>query len=95
MTLQTEYAHREAPMTTTVSSKGQAVIPKNVRKALGIVPGVRINFVVEGDTARIVPVRTGAPARIEDGFGMLKYKGAPGSVENMDVAHVLTKKARK
>ena len=51
-------------MTTTVSSKGQAVIPKNVRKALGIVPGIRINFIVEGDTARIVPVRSGAPARV-------------------------------
>jgi AbrB family looped-hinge helix DNA binding protein len=82
-------------MTTTVSSKGQAVIPKNVRKALGIVPGVRINFVVEGDTARIVPVRTGAPACVEDGFGMLKYKGASLSVENMDVARVLAKAARK
>ena len=82
-------------MTTTVSSKGQAVIPKNVRKALGIVPGVRINFIVEGDTARIVPVRNGAPARVEDGFGMLKYKGVSVSVENMDASRVLTRKARK
>ena len=82
-------------MTTTVSSKGQAVIPKSVRKALGNVPGVRINFVVEGDTARIVPVRTGAPARLEDGIGMLKYKGAPVSIEDMDVSRVLAKKARK
>jgi len=82
-------------MTTTVSSKGQAVIPKNVRKALGIVPGVRIDFVVEGDTARIVPVRTGAPARVEDGFGMLKYKGSSVSVEEMDVSRVLARAARK
>ena len=82
-------------MTTIVSTKGQVVIPKNVRKALGIVPGVPINFVVEGDTARIVPVRTGAPVRVEDGFGMLKYKGAPVSIEDMDVSRVLAKKARK
>jgi len=95
MTLQAEYGHRDAPMTTTVSSKGQAVIPKNVRKALGIVPSVRINFVVEGDTARIVPVRTGARARVENGFGKLKYKGAPVSIEEMDVSRVLARKARK
>ena len=82
-------------MTTTVSSKGQVVIPKNVRKALGIVPGVRIDFIVEGDTARIVPVRNGAPARVEDGFGMLKYKGASVSVEDMDVSRVLAKAGRK
>ena len=82
-------------MTTTVSSKGQAVIPKNVRKALGIVPGVRIDFIVEGDTARIVPIRNGAPARVEDGFGMLKYKGASVSVEDMDVCRVLAKASRK
>ena len=82
-------------MTTTVSSKGQAVIPRNVRKALGIVPGVRIDFIVEGDTARIVPIRNGAPARVEDGFGMLKYKGASVSVEDMDVSRVLAKAGRK
>jgi len=95
MTLQAEYGHRDAAMTTTVSSKGQAVIPKNVRKALGIVPSVRINFVVEGDMARIVPIRTGAPARVEDDFGMLKYRGAPVSIEEMEVSRVLAKKARK
>ena len=71
------------------------MIPKNVRKALGIVPGVRIDFIVEGDTARIVPIRNGAPARVEDGFGMLKYKGASVSVEDMDVSRVLAKAGRK
>ena len=82
-------------MTTTVSSKGQAVIPKNVRKALGIVPGTRIDFIVEGDTARIVPIRASAPTRVEEGFGMLKYKGASVSVEDMDVSRVLTRASRK
>jgi AbrB family looped-hinge helix DNA binding protein len=82
-------------MTTIVSSKGQAVIPKHVRKALGIVPGARIDFIVEGETARIVPVRTGASASVEDGFGMLKYKGVPVSAEDMDVSRILARKSRK
>ena len=82
-------------MATTVSSKGQAVIPKNVRKALGILPGTRIDFVIEGRTARIVPMHNGAPARVEDGFGMLKYKGPSVLVEDMDVSRVLAKPRRR
>jgi len=82
-------------MATIVSSKGQAVIPKNVRKALGILPGTRIDFVIEGRTARLVPMHAGTPARVEDGFGMLKYKGPSVRVEDMDVSRVLAKPRRR
>ena len=37
-----------------VMAKGQVTIPKDVRKALGITPGDRVTFVVEGNTVRMV-----------------------------------------
>lgn len=37
-----------------VMSKGQATIPKDIRKILGVTSGDRITFIVEGNTVRIV-----------------------------------------
>jgi AbrB family looped-hinge helix DNA binding protein len=73
-------------MATTVTSKGQATIPKDVRKALGIVPGSRIDFVVEDGSARIVPVRNSKPSKVEDGPQILGYKGKTVTLEEMDEA---------
>ena len=38
---------------TTVTTKGQVTIPIEIRKALGIEPHDKIEFVLEGDEARI------------------------------------------
>lgn len=40
-----------------VSPKFQVVIPKPVRKALGITPGQRLQVVQYGDRIELVPVR--------------------------------------
>ena len=37
-----------------VMAKGQITIPKDVRKVLGVEPGDRVSFIVEGNTVRIV-----------------------------------------
>ncbi len=37
-----------------VMAKGQVTIPKKVRDALGIEPGDRVTFIVEGDTVRVI-----------------------------------------
>lgn len=37
-----------------VMSKGQATIPKDIRKILEVTSGDRITFIVEGNTVRIV-----------------------------------------
>lgn len=40
--------------TTKITSKGQATIPKTVRKIIGVEPGDKISFVVCNDTVQIV-----------------------------------------
>ena len=49
----------------TVSPKFQVVIPKEVRKKLGLSPGQRIQIVVYGDRIELIPVK---PAKRMRGF---------------------------
>ena len=49
--------------TTTLSSKGQVVIPEDVRSALGLEPGAQ--FVVMGDGDVVILKRIETPARSE------------------------------
>jgi len=49
--------------TTRMSSKGQVVIPEDVRKALGLEVGAQ--FVVMGDGDTVVLKRIGIPAKSE------------------------------
>ena len=44
--------------TTRITSKGQATIPKSVRKAIGVAPGDRVSFVVCAGTVQIVNSHT-------------------------------------
>lgn len=39
-----------------VSSKGQIVIPKEIREALGVKPGMKVMFKVVKNHAEIIPV---------------------------------------
>ncbi len=39
--------------TSTVTSKGQTTLPREVRDALGVSPGERIIYEIEGDVVRI------------------------------------------
>lgn len=60
---------------TTVTSKGQVTIPKQLRQQMGIRAGSRIEFVVVGEH---VEMRVAAaPTAIKaSGFGMLKSRRA-------------------
>ena len=49
--------------TTRLSSKGQVVIPEEIRRALGLEPGAR--FVVLSDGDVVILKRIDAPARSE------------------------------
>ena len=49
----------------TVSPKFQVVIPKEIRKRFGLLPGQRIQLVVYGDRIELIPV---IPAKRTRGF---------------------------
>ena len=58
--------------TVTVSDKGQVVIPAAIRHRLGIEPGTKLDFELEGDTIRVRPLRAISRTRPEDGYGLLR-----------------------
>lgn len=61
--------------TVTVSSKGQIVIPKSLREAFDIVPGMQFVVTADGDEIRLRPVTAYARTTVEDGLGLLKRGG--------------------
>ena len=62
-------------MATTLSSKGQVVIPQPFREALGLTPGSRVEFEIKGSVLELRLARKST--RLEDGFGMLRHSGKP------------------
>ena len=69
--------------TSTLTSKGQTTIPKDIRKRLNLHPGDRLEFVIDGD-GRVLVV----PATIDASelAGMLKPPAKPVSVADMNRA---------
>ncbi len=69
--------------TSTLTSKGQTTIPKDVRKRLNLRPGDRLEFVIDEDGRVLV-----LPASIDASelAGMLKSPARPVSVEDMNRA---------
>jgi len=67
-------------LTATVSSKGQVVIPGDVRKRLGLVQGSILRFVLEADSVRLLPA-AGDVRRLK---GRLPQPAAPVTVDDMN-----------
>ena len=73
-------------LTTTVSTKGQVILPKAIRQRRNWATGTRL--VVE-DTPQGVLLKAApvfAPTRLEDVARMLAYRGRPKTIEEMDAA---------
>ena len=81
-------------LTTTVSSKGQVVLPKAIRRALRWETGMRLTIenTPEGVLLKALPAF--AETRPEDVFGRLACEGAPKSVADME-AGVLAEARRR
>jgi AbrB family looped-hinge helix DNA binding protein len=80
--------------TVTVSDKGQVVIPAAIRRRLGLVPGSKLDFELEGDSIRVRPLKSIPPSRAEDGYGMLRCD-LPGErrLADFDVAEAMRAEA--
>ena len=72
-------------LTTTVSTKGQVILPKAIREHLHWDVGTRLVVEQTADGVLLRPMTiVFAPTRPEDVFGCLPYAGRPKSVEEMD-----------
>ena len=73
--------------TTTVSTKGQAILPKTIRQALRWEAGTRL--VVENTTNGVLlrPAAHLTESWPEDVFGSLAYQGAPKSLAEAKRRH--------
>jgi AbrB family looped-hinge helix DNA binding protein len=81
-------------LTTTVSTKGQVILPKAIRSRRHWDTGTRL--IVE-DTPDGVLLKTAPlfkPTQLDDVFGMLKYMGKPKTLEEMEAGIVAEAKRR-
>jgi AbrB family looped-hinge helix DNA binding protein len=80
---------------TTVSTKGQIILPKAIRQRRNWAPGTRlvVEETPDGVLLRAAPVF--APTRPEEVAGMLAYRGRPKTIEEMDAAITAEVKLRR
>ena len=69
--------------TSTLTSKGQTTIPKDIRERLNLHPGDRLEFVIDDD-GRVLVLPASSDA--SELAGMLKPPGNPVSVADMNRA---------
>jgi antitoxin PrlF len=82
--------------TLLVSSKGQIVLPAELRRRLGMGAGARIEVFEESDGLKLRLVRAVAPADMTGMAGMVKApaRGVPRRLEDFDPASLLTRSRR-
>ena len=71
-------------METTLSSKGQIVIPRQIRQRHGWRPGVTFTIVDEGDALVLKPATTRRTTSLEEVIGCAGYTGPKKSLADMD-----------
>jgi AbrB family looped-hinge helix DNA binding protein len=82
-------------LTTTVSTKGQIVLPKAMRQRMNWAPGTRLVVEETPDGVLLKPAPVFAPTRPEEVAGMLAYRGRPKTLEEMDAAITAEVKRRR
>ncbi|HSK75333.1 MAG TPA: AbrB/MazE/SpoVT family DNA-binding domain-containing protein [Thermoanaerobaculia bacterium] len=73
-------------MTTRLSTKGQLIIPKEIRDRYGWEPGVELEIEDQGDHVVVRRVESLPETRLEDLVGCAGYRGPRRSLEEMEQA---------
>ena len=82
------------PPTTTLSTKGQVILPKPIREALGWDAGARLIVERTPEGVLLKPV-SGFPGTHPDAvFGCLAFDGAPKSLAEMEAGIMAEAKRR-
>jgi AbrB family looped-hinge helix DNA binding protein len=79
--------------TVVVSSKGQIVLPADLRRRLGLGAGTRLELSEEPDGLRLQVTRKVPEATVSDLAGMVKAppRGTPRRLEDFDPASLLAR----
>lgn len=77
---------RPEPLSTTVSTKGQVILPKAIRQQRRWGAGTRLMVENTEEGVLLKPAPLFAPAELDRVFGSLRYSGAPKTLEDMDAA---------
>jgi len=70
-------------LTTTVSTKGQVILPKAIRDQHNWEAGTRLMVESTGNGVLLRAASVFAPTQAKDVFGALPWRGAPKSVTEM------------
>lgn len=81
-------------LVTTVSTKGQVILPSSIRKRREWDAGTRLLVEDTPEGVLLKPAPVFAETRPEEVFGSLRYSGRPKTLEEMD-AGVLAEARRR
>jgi len=70
--------------TTTLSTKGQVIIPKEIRERRGWAAGLTLEVEERGDGVVLRPARALPRTMVDDLLGCLPYKGRPKTIAEME-----------
>lgn len=82
------------PLTTTVSTKGQVILPKDVRERRRWGSGTRLVVEETAEGVLLRPAPAFPPTTLDSVFGMLQTSGPAKTLEEMDAA-VLAEASRQ
>lgn len=72
--------------TTKLSSKGQIIIPKSIRKMHNWQPGQEIEVIDMGENIILRAKKPFTPTQLEEVAGILAYSGPAKTLEEMEAA---------